>query len=102
MNMNLLVIATSYLCNILSYFRAINAVLSPLLLVLHLVCFLPYAFRGLAGEGPLPRALSAGLLAAYWQGSYRQVTLPQLVAAHLALLSELENEVRARHLSQLT
>ena len=60
-----------------------NAVLSPLLLVLHLVCFLPYAFRGLAGEGPSPRALSAGLLAACWQYLCRQETLSQLAAAHL-------------------
>ena len=76
--------------------------LSPLLLVLHIVCFLPYAFRGLAGKGPLPRALSAGLLAACWQKTLSASNLAAASRSALKLLSELENEVRARRLSQLT
>lgn len=100
--MKLLVIVTSYLCNIFILFWAIDAVLSPLFQPFTLYAFHPTLFRELAGKGPLPRALSAGLEAACWLRPYRQATLPQLVAIALSLLSKLENEARARHLSQLT
>ena len=67
-----------------------------------LCMFLPYAFRELAGAGTLAASAECWTLSSLLAKVSPASNLAATSRNTLSLLSELENEVRARHLSQLT
>ena len=62
---------------------------------------LPYAFGELAGEGTLAASAECGTLSSLLAMPSPARNLAAASRNTLRLLSELENEIRARHLSQL-
>ena len=73
------------------------------LYLIPLLCmFSPYAFRELAGVGTFAASAECWTLSSLLAKVSPASNLAAASRNALNLLSELENEVRARHLSQLT